>query len=231
VSEKSCDWAGLDRLRARLGDLTTRALAEGRRPAERPFSNLWRCPDPARNLEVARAWARELAEHAAAVRGSEAPVRAGAGRGARIKIGYLSGDFREHAVGRMIRGLFVLHDRNRFEVTAYSYGKDDGGHTRATIAAGCDQVVDVRSLSTIEAARRIREDGVDILVDLTGYTTANRFEICAFRPAPIQVSYLGFPGTTGADFIDYVVTDGSCRPRSMRPSTPRSSPTCPVASW
>jgi protein O-GlcNAc transferase len=217
VSEKSCDWAGLDLLRARLGSLTTHALAEGRCPAERPFSNFWRCPDPARNFEIARAWARNLAEHAAAARGSGSPVRAGAGCRARIKVGYLSGDFREHAVGRMIRGLFVLHDRNRFEVTAYSYGEDDGGHTRAAIAAGCDQLVDVRSMSTIEAARRIREDGVDILVDLAGYTTANRFEICAFRPAPTQVSYLGFPGTTGADFIDYVVTDRVVSPPEHAP--------------
>jgi protein O-GlcNAc transferase len=86
-------------------------------------------------------------------------------------------------------------------------GKDDGSYYRARIQNDCDKFVDISSLSFTNAAKCIYEDQVDILVDLKGYTKDNRLAICALRPAPIQVSYLGFPGTTGADFLDYLITD------------------------
>ena len=93
--------------------------------------------------------------------------------------------------------LFGLHNRDEFKIFCYSYGKDDGSYYRARIQHDCDKFVDISSLSDDAAARCIYEDQVDILVDLKGYTTGSRLAICALRPAPIQVSYLGFPGTTG----------------------------------
>ena len=96
--------------------------------------------------------------------------------------------------------LFGLHDRSRFRITAYSYGPDDTSDYRKKIEKDCDAFVDIRNFSTIDAARQIREDDIDILVDLKGHTTHARPAIFALRPAPFQVTYLGFPGTTGANF-------------------------------
>ena len=134
----------------------------------------------------------------------------------RIRLGYLSGDFHQHATAQLAAGLFERHDRNRFEVVAYSYGPDDGSPMRARLAQAFDRFVDVRRLSHREAAGRIHQDEIDILIDLKGYTHGARPMISAFRPAPVQVSYLGYPTTMGADFIDYILVDGFVVPRSQQ---------------
>ncbi|MBS1258673.1 MAG: hypothetical protein MAG551_01735 [Candidatus Scalindua arabica] len=103
--------------------------------------------------------------------------------------------------------LFGLHKRDEFEIFCYSYGEDDGSRIRAQIEQDCDKFVDLINLSHADAARLIYEDQVDILVDLKGHTRDNRLEISAFRPAPVQVRYLGLAGTTGANFFDYIITD------------------------
>ena len=132
----------------------------------------------------------------------------------KIVIGYLSEDFRNHPVGHLTCGLYRLHNRGDFKVYGYSYGKDDGSSYRRQIMLGCDRFVDIRSLNSLEAARRIYDDRVDILVELGGHTAGSRLDICALRPAPIQVTYLGFPGTTGAEFIDYIITDKIVSPET-----------------
>ncbi|MBF0584316.1 MAG: tetratricopeptide repeat protein, partial [Magnetococcales bacterium] len=126
---------------------------------------------------------------------------------ARLKIGYLSCDYQDHATTHLIAELFELHDRDRFEIIAYSYGQDDGQSMRRRVIAACDQFVDLRHFSHQDSARRILEDGVHILLELKGFTKDSRLEIPAFRPAPIQASWLGYPGTVGAPFIDYILTD------------------------
>ncbi len=126
---------------------------------------------------------------------------------ARLKIGYLSCDYQDHATTHLMAELFELHDRDRFEIIAYSYGQDDGLSMRQRVMAACDRFVDLRPLSHAASARRILEDGVHILLELKGFTKDSRLEIPAFRPAPIQVSWLGYPGTVGAPFIDYILTD------------------------
>ena len=132
-------------------------------------------------------------------------------RGSRLRIGYLSSDFRNHAVSHMSRTLYGLHDRDRFEIRAYSLGRDDGSEYRIGIAADCDRFVDLRGSNDEAAARRIREDGVDILVDLTGFTRGGRPGIVARRPAPIQVSWL-YPAPTGGRLHDYILSDGRVTP-------------------
>ncbi len=124
-----------------------------------------------------------------------------------LKIAYLSGDFRDHPVAHNLVGMFTRHNRKRFQVSAYSFGPDDDSGYQARIAAGCDHFIDISHLNDRDAARRIHEDGIDILIELMGHTRNNRLTICAFRPAPVQISYLGYPGTTGADFIDYLIAD------------------------
>ncbi|WP_291686561.1 tetratricopeptide repeat protein, partial [Bradyrhizobium sp.] len=137
--------------------------------------------------------------------------------GKRIRLGYLSGDFHQHATAQLMAELFERHDRNRFEVSAYSFGPDDHSPMRARLASAFDRLVDIRALSHREAARTIHADKVDILIDLKGYTHHARAAIPAYRPAPVQVSYLGFPATMGADFIDYIIVDPFVVPGSQQP--------------
>lgn len=125
----------------------------------------------------------------------------------RIRIAYLSADFHQHPTACLMAELFELHDRSRFEVIGISFGPDDQSAIRARLIAAFDQFHDVRSMSDAQAAALVRELEVDIAIDLKGYTQDARFAILAHRPAPIQVNYLGYPGTMGADFIDYVVAD------------------------
>jgi protein O-GlcNAc transferase len=135
----------------------------------------------------------------------------------RIRLGYLSGDFHQHATAQLMAGLFERHDRDRFEVFAYSYGPDDHSPMRARLESAFDRFVDVRTRSHREAAAIIHADQVDILVDLKGYTHHARPAISAYRPAPVQVSYLGYPATMGADFIDYIIVDPFVVPSSQQP--------------
>ena len=127
--------------------------------------------------------------------------------GRRLKIGYISADFRDHPVGRLMPDVIALHDRARFEVIGYSLGAGDMTPLRARFAQAFDSFIDLDRVSDADAVTRIVSDGIDILVDLTGPTAGSRFDILAERPAPVQVSFLGLPGTGGTDAIDYIVAD------------------------
>ncbi len=167
-----------------------------------PFYLLTTNASAADQLVGARQWAapiqrdREAAFEYSAIR-----------RSGRIRLGYLSGDFHQHATAHLMAELFERHDRGRFEVVGYSYGPDDGSPMRARLVRAFDRFVDVRAFSHRQAATAIHDDGVDILIDLKGYTHQARPAIAAQRPAPVQVSYLGFPASMGADFIDYLMID------------------------
>ncbi len=125
----------------------------------------------------------------------------------KFHIGYFSGDFRNHPVAQLMAEVFEIHDRDRFRITAYSFGPDDGSAMRKRMENAFDNFVDVRNFTRENTARKIYEDHVDILVDLMGYTMHNRSAVLALRPAPIQVNYLGFAGTMGASYIDYLIAD------------------------
>jgi protein O-GlcNAc transferase len=127
--------------------------------------------------------------------------------GSRLRIGYLSCDFHEHATAHLAAQLFESHDRSQFEVTGYSYGRDDGSPMRARLKAAFDRFVDLAPVSHEVAAERIRGDAIDILIDLKGHCNDGRPQILAYRPAPIQVNFLGYPGSMGAAFIDYIIAD------------------------
>jgi protein O-GlcNAc transferase len=135
----------------------------------------------------------------------------------RIRLGYLSGDFHQHATAQLMAELFECHDRHRFEVIAYSYGPDDNSPMRARLDSAFDRFVDVHALSHRKAAELIHADKVDILIDLKGYTHHARPLISAYRPAPVQVNYLGYPATMGADFIDYIMVDPFVVPGAQQP--------------
>jgi len=125
----------------------------------------------------------------------------------RLKIGYVSSDFREHAVGFGMSEVVELHDRSRYEVHAYYCGIAREDETRARIRAGVDRWTDISTLSDDEAAARIAADGIDILIDLNGYTRDARTAVFARRPAPIQVNWYGFPGTMGTPYHHYIIAD------------------------
>lgn len=126
----------------------------------------------------------------------------------RLRIGYLSADFRQHPVAYVVAQVIELHDRSRFEVFAYSIGADDGSQIRKRLVAGFDRFTDVAPMSVYETARVIKNDSIDILIDLTGWTSDGRPESLALRCAPVQVNWLGYPGTLGhSNLADYLIGD------------------------
>ena len=194
---RACDWTD-----AGAGEETL--LSAVRQNAARipPFMLIPTAASGADQLLCARKWVEHFTVPAQQVFQHDAAPRAG-----RLRIGYLSSDFHAHATAYLIAELIERHDRDRFEIHGYSYGPDPGGAMRAQLVSAFDRFTDVDALSHRDAAARIRADEIDILVDLKGHTHRARPKILAFRPAPVQVNYLGFPGTMGAPFIDYIVAD------------------------
>ena len=133
------------------------------------------------------------------------PVRAA--RRDRIRVAYLSADFHAHATARLMAGLFARHDRERFETIAVAFGPYADDAMTARLKPAFDRWLDVRRLDDREVAELLEDLEIDIAVDLKGLTDDARPGVLARRPAPVQVSYLGFPGTIGADWIDYIVAD------------------------
>ena len=139
------------------------------------------------------------------------PVRPAPRAGRRLRIGYLSSDWRRHAVAVFAEPLLAAHDRSRFEIVCYQ-NYTGGDELTARIAALADQFVPIASMSDAEAARRIRADAIDILVDLNGHTAHNRLPLFFLKPAPVQLSWLGYLGATGVPTIDYRLTDAFTDP-------------------
>lgn len=173
-----------------------------------PFCQAVLLDDPALQLKAARVFARFL-EGGVARAAARQPVRR-----ERIRVGYLSSDLHNHATSLLMTQLLEQHDRSRFEVFLYSYGPDDGSAERKRILGACEHTVDLYSSNVAEMVSQIRADEIDILVDLKGYTKEARPLVMAARAAPVQVAYLGYPGTMGADFIDYVIGDRWVTPLS-----------------
>lgn len=198
-----CDWHQLPARTQALHD----ALRSGRL-TEQPFQTLVHCDDPQLHLQCAR-------RHAAARLPAVPPMWVAPGpprAHRRLRIGYLSADLHEHATSLLMAGLFECHDRERFEVFAYSFGPDRQDPMRERLLRAFDHFVDIRHLTDEAAAQLMLEHRIDIAVDLKGYTYLGRPGILAHRPAPLQVSYLGYPGTLGASGIDYIVADAQVLP-------------------
>ncbi|WP_238120946.1 MULTISPECIES: O-linked N-acetylglucosamine transferase, SPINDLY family protein [unclassified Xanthobacter] len=151
-------------------------------------------------------WTRDRRSEAAAKRTALGFTFPDPGSGP-IRLGYLSNDFHEHATAHLLIEVLEAHRRDDFEVFSYSFGADDGLPMRRRLTTACDHFVDICELDDTAAARRIHADGVDILIDLKGFTARARTGIVLLRPAPIIVNYLGYPGTMGAGVCDYLITD------------------------
>lgn len=169
---------------------------------------------PFQTLPMASTRAHQLAAARAFVQGVAVPeesrfrsYRAQPTEGGRIRVGYLSADFFTHATAMLLAEVLEQMDRERFEIIGYCYSPDDASELRQRIVDAFDRFVPIGGMSNLEAAQKIHDDGIDILVDLKGYTRNGRTEILAYRPAPIQVNYLGYPGTMGSDLVDYILAD------------------------
>lgn len=135
----------------------------------------------------------------------------------KIRVAYLSADFRAHPVAYLTAGLFELHDRGRFDIVGLSFGGDDKSELRSRIVKSFDQFHDLRGIGDRDAAALVQRLGIDIVVDLGGYTDGGRPGILQYRPAAVQVSYLGYAGTMGVDFIDYIIADEVVLPFDQQP--------------
>lgn len=134
----------------------------------------------------------------------------------RIRVGYFSSDFCNHATANLMAGMFECHDRSKFETVAISWSPNDTSEMRRRLEASFDRFVEVRDIKDDEVANLIRQFEIDILVDLKGFTGGSRTRVLGRRPAPIQVNYLGYPGTLGAPFIDYIIADRTVIPDHHR---------------
>ncbi len=132
----------------------------------------------------------------------------------RIRVGYVSADFREHATSHLAAGMFESHDKSRFEVMAIAFGADDKSKMRERLKRSFEKFIDAEKWKDDEIASTIKDAQIDILIDLKGFTQDARTGIFARRPAPIQVNYLGYPGTMGADYIDYLIADHTIVPQT-----------------
>lgn len=197
-----CDWTDYETLYEAIASQVAQGL-----PADLPFSFLSHSSSPRAQLRCAEIrvrqrfptplqplWTGECYEHQ------------------KIRVGYVSSDFREHAVAHLIAGLFERHDRRRFEIHGYALAPRVDDSMRRRIAAGFDHFTDVAQLTEHQIAKRLRADEIDIAVDLNGFTTHCRPGVFAHRCAPVQINYLGYPGAMGAELADYILGDGEVIP-------------------
>ena len=199
-----CDWTNLQ---AEIAQLL--ATIRERQSPSVPFTLLAMPSSAADQLQCAKRYVQEQPTFSPVWRGETYSHE-------RIRVAYLSADFREHPVSCLMAGLFEQHDSSRFETTAISFGPDQDSPMRRRIKAAFEHFIDVEAKNDGEISELIRRLEIDILVDLMGFTQHNRFNVLARRPAPIQVNYLGYLGTMGAEFIDYVIADKIALPSDQQ---------------
>lgn len=196
---KVCNWSNLeDSL-----EIISKNIIENKKIVQ-PFSLLGLIDDPLLHKKSAEIYSQ-----------SKYPLNRALGeiakgyRREKIRIGYFSADLREHAVSFLMAELFELHDKNKFEIIAFSTGSNDESLMRQRLVGAFDQFIDAGSMSDLEIAKLTRKLGIDIAVDLGGFTAESRLGIFAYRAAPIQLSYIGYLGTTGTAYIDYILGDNT----------------------
>ena len=199
---QAAEWEGFEEASAALA----RGVAAGR-PVVRPFAWQAISASPESLQQCSRIFAREY---------PAVPMTFGAAArsSSKIRIGYVSADFREQATAYLMAGVYDAHDRDAFEIVALDNGGSDRSPMRARLEKAFSRIIDITSLSDAQAATSIAKAGIDILVNLNGYFGRPRTEVFAARPAPLQVNYLGFPATLGTPYIDYIIADRIVIPES-----------------
>jgi len=204
AQRRCCDWRDYDLQREQVVTAVNRAEA-----ADLPFPFLSVSDETGAQLQCARTYVTRELEQVGATRPGPYGHR-------RPRVAYLSRDFRDHAVAYLMAGVLEKHDKRSFDTYAISLRPPDTGRYGQRMAQAVGQFVDISAMSDAQAAARIRSLEVDILIDLAGFTQGARTGILAHRPAPIQVNYLGFPGTLGAPFVDYLIADRHLIPERLQ---------------
>ena len=212
AARKLCDWA----MAEPLEQAVVQKLRSGPDPTDYPQ------PFPVLAMPIAeprdiRAAGAQVASHYLSAPAQRHCPAAELTTEGRLRIGYLSPDMHNHPMVHLATQLFELHDRARFEIILFDYAKPKDSAYRRRALAAFDKVVTIRELSDAEAAKAIADEGIAIAADIAGWTTGARSQILAFRPAPVAVQWMGFPGSMGAPWIDYIVADWITAPPGSEP--------------
>ena len=203
-----CDWSNFDAECAHLVSSVNNGKVN-----TQPFPLLSIASSPREQLQCAKLWIND----------SIPPSKNSKWHGYRYRhdricVGYVSADFREHAVTQLMAGVFARHDKSRFDTTAISIGPDDRSKIRRRVMESFDRFIEAQTMNDLQIANLVMELEIDILVDLMGFTAMARTNVFAMRPAPLQICHLGYPGTMGAEYIDYIVADQIVIPEAQYPS-------------
>ncbi|KAJ0988939.1 hypothetical protein J5N97_007295 [Dioscorea zingiberensis] len=207
-----CNWDDREDKFIEVEGIIRRQIKMSVLPSVQPFHAIAYPIDPILALEISRKYAAHCSLIASRyglppfAHPPPHPVKSEKGHG-RLRIGYVSSDFGNHPLSHLMGSVFGMHNRDNIEVFCYALSQNDGTEWRVRTEREAEHFRDVSSMSSDTIAKVINEDRIQILINLNGYTKGARNEIFAMQPAPIQVSYMGFPGTTGATYIDYLVTD------------------------
>jgi predicted O-linked N-acetylglucosamine transferase (SPINDLY family) len=210
VSHRQCDWprwtSAWQIMHERLDHSTDLGS---------PFWLLQEDTTAQQQLAYTKRWAAQTFRSRPAV--AAATAKRATDNNERLRIGYYSGDFQQHPVACLFVEVLELHDRDRFEIFTYSYGPDDGSDIRRRFETGVEHFIDVAWEPNDVVVNRIRSDSLDLLIEPKGYTAGDRLGVMAQRPSPRQATWLGYPGTSGAEFIDYIIADEFIIPPGAEP--------------
>ena len=199
-----CDWENFEQEK----DFLEKQILDGKRSAS-PFSTLLLYDSPSLLMKSSNIFLESEFQNSKWIKKEKI-------RNKKIRIAYYSSDFHNHATMYLIANLFELHDKSKFEIYAFSFGPDDNSQIRKRVIKTFDKFIDVKQKTIQEIVEISRHENIDIAVDLKGFTNNNRFDLFIKRCAPIQISYLGFPGTTGSDCIDYIIADKTVIPEENK---------------
>lgn len=211
-----CDWSDYESRMKKLVAIVAEQLEKNRLPSVHPHHSMLYPLSHEFRKAIAARHANLCLEKIHILHKS--PYKFGRELGAtRLRIGYVSSDFGNHPTSHLMQSVPGMHDRSRFEIFCYALSVDDGTAFRSKIANEAEHFIDLSQIPCNgKAADRIYADGVHVLVNMNGYTKGARNEIFALRPAPIQVMWLGYPGTSGASYMDYIITDAITSPLELQ---------------
>ncbi|PRQ41628.1 putative protein O-GlcNAc transferase [Rosa chinensis] len=207
-----CSWEDRDKMFAEVEGIIRRQINMSLLPSVQPFHAIAYPIDPMLALDISRKYAAQCSIIASRFgltafnHPTPIPIKCNGGF-ERLRVGYVSSDFGNHPLSHLMGSVFGMHNKENVEVFCYALSPNDGTEWRQRTQSEAEHFVDVSSMTSDMIAKMINEDNIQILINLNGYTKGARNEIFAMQPAPVQVSYMGFPGTTGANYIDYLVTD------------------------
>lgn len=213
LHQKICNWDEFEKVAAKIREFSRQLMNKGQEACILPFEYITFCDDPAENLAVAKARCAQAGNIAA---GISHPFPFKGDKSGKLTIGYISADMRNHTVGLILKEIFKAHDKEKFNLNIYSTGPDDDSNARKEIQASCSKFVDCSGMSDLEAAQKINDDGVAVLFDLIGHTQGARLLISALKPSPVLVNILGFCGSMGGDFYDYIIADKVVIPKDQQ---------------